>query len=331
MIKDIMNDAYRTLKELFGDRMRTDVFLAPYTTYKIGGPSDLFYEARTKEELIRVIIEAQKLHIPYIVLGGGTNILVSDTGVRGLVVRNMASGIAIKGMKGKVQGTQNASIIYLEADAGVPFNRLVRFTLDEGLRGLEMHLGLPGSVGGAVAMNSKWTHLQGFVGDVVYQAEILTPEGDVRTVDAQYFKFSYGKSILPKSKDILLSVVFALKRDSKEAVWKIANESISYRRETQPQGVSTAGCVFKNISKAEALVANTPNGTMSAGFLLDKSGCKDMHVGDAFVSPVHANFVVNKGKATSSDMIQLIARMKQKVKETFGVTLKEEIQFVGTF
>lgn len=326
-----MNKTYQLLKNQFKDRIKTDVVLAPFTTYKIGGPADLFYEARTKEELIGIITKARQLDIPFFMLGGGTNVLIGDNGFRGLVIRNVASTIIIKGMKGIVQGNRNISTIYVEADAGVPFNRLVRFTLDEGLAGLEMHLGLPGSVGGAVAMNSKWMNPPGFVGDVVYQAEIITPKNEVKRVSPDYFHFSYGKSILPKTGDILLSVVFALRKSTKETVWEIANASVTYRRDTQPQGVCTAGCVFKNISKSEALVAATPDGVTSAGFLLDKSGCKNLRVGDAAVSPVHANFIVNTGHAKASDVVQLIGLMKKNVKKTFGVALKEEIQFIGEF
>lgn len=327
-----MNKGYKRLQEYFKDRIQTDILLAPYTTYKIGGPADLFLEARTKDELVDGVVRARALDIPVFILGGGTNILIGDNGVRGLVIRNLTSTLVVKGMKGVLHsGEHDVRTVYVEADTGVPFNRLVRFTLDEGLSGLEMHLGLPGSVGGAVAMNSKWMHPPGYVGDAVYQADILTVKNERKRVDADYFRFSYGKSAIPKTGDIILSVIFALTKRTKEAVWDIANKSIEYRRTTQPQGVRTAGCAFKNISQSDALVAATPNGTTSAGFLLDKSGCKPLRVGDAMVSPVHANFIVNAGHAKASDVVQLLGQMKRNVKKTFGVTLKEEIQLVGEF
>jgi len=196
---------------------------------------------------------------------------------------------------------------------------------------LEMHLGLPGSVGGAVFMNSKWTHPVGFVGDAVYQAEILTPENERKIVSKTYFKFGYDTSSIQQSKDILLKVVFALQSDTKERLWKIANDSITYRRQTQPQGVSTAGCAFRNISQAEALSVPTPNHTTSAGFLIDHAGLKNARVGDAQISDMHANFIINRGKASSADVVHLIELARNKVKEKFGVTLQEEIIRVGEF
>lgn len=302
--------------------------LGKYTTFKIGGPADYFYDAKTTDDLVGAVISGRSLGLPIFFLGGGTNILIGDRGVRGLVVRNSTRSITLRGAKGDVRNKQT---VFVEADSGVVMNQLVRFTVEEGLAGLEMQLGLPGSVGGAVYMNSKWTHPVGYVGDVVYQAKILTPENEIKVVPKSYFKFAYDTSSIQKTKDIVLSVVFALERSNKDALWKIANKSILYRHETQPQGVHSPGCTFRNISEAEALSVPTPNHTTSAGFLVDHAGCKGMHVGDAWVSDIHANFIVNKGKATASDVVQLIEKIRKKVRDQFGVTLEEEIVKVGEF
>lgn len=238
----------------------------------------------------------------------------------------------IKGMKGRVTaGAAKKRLVFVEADSGMVFNSLVRFTVEEGLAGLEMHLGLPGSVGGAIFMNSKWTHPPGFVGDAVYQAELLTEDNTRVTVPNSYFHFGYDSSSIQKTKDILLKVIFALGADNKDRLWEIANKSIEYRRQTQPQGVKTAGCAFKNISEAEARAVSTPNLTTSAGFLIDHAGLKGASVGDAEISAVHANFIINRGRATASDVVQLLERARGKVKEKFGVTLEEEIIRVGEF
>jgi UDP-N-acetylmuramate dehydrogenase len=165
----------------------------------------------------------------------------------------------------------------------------------------------------------------------VYQAELLTPENKRVTVSNAYFHFGYGKSSVQKTKDIVLAVVFGLLADTKERLWQSADESIRYRRETQPQGVATAGCAFKNISEAQALSVPTPNHTTSAGFLMDNAGLKGMRVGDAEISTVHANFIVNRGHATAADVVQLLELARDKVKEKFGVTLIEEIIRVGEF
>jgi UDP-N-acetylmuramate dehydrogenase len=281
---------------------------------------------------VSAILLGRKRNIPIFLLGGGTNILIGDRGIRGFVIKNSTNTIRIKGMKGTVTGgTAKKGLVFVEADSGVIFNSLVRFTVEEGLAGLEMHLGLPGTVGGAIFMNSKWTHPVGYVGDAVYQAEILTAENQRIIVPKTYFQFGYDTSSIQKTKDIVLKIVFALRADTKERLWQIANESIGYRRETQPQGVFTAGCAFKNISEAEALSVPTPNHTTSAGFLIDHTGLKGQHVGDAYISDVHANFIINRGKASAADVIQLIDLARQKVREKFGVTLREEIIRVGEF
>lgn len=323
---------FEELQKKLGDRVKENEPLGKYTTFKIGGPADYFFDAKTTDEFVAAILLGRSLPVPIFILGGGTNILIGDRGVRGFVIKNSTGAIRMKGIKGTVTGGKaNKGLVFVEAESGVLFNSFVRFTVEEGLAGLEMHLGLPGTVGGAIFMNSKWTHPPAFVGDAVYQAELLTPENERKILPKTYFRFGYDTSSMQKTKDILLAVVFALRVDTKERLWKVANDSIAYRRETQPQGVFTAGCAFRNISQAEALVAGTPNQTTSAGFLIDHAGLKGARAGDAQISGVHANFIVNRGKATAADVVQLIERARAKVKEKFGVVLTEEIIRVGEF
>lgn len=326
-----MNEAFVALKKQLGERVREHEPLARYTTFKIGGPADLFYEAKTKEELVEAIQSARKLNVPVFVLGGGSNLLIGDRGIRGLVVKNLTQAITIRGMKGAVGKGTARRMVFVEADSGVPINKLVRFTIEEGLQGLEMQLGLPGSVGGAVYMNSKWTKPEGYVGDAVYQATIVTHSGDIKTEPQSYFRFAYDSSSVQQTGDTVVSVVFALTQDDKERLWAVANQSIAYRRETQPQGVFSAGCTFKNISHAQALAAGTPDYVTSAGFLVDHAGCKGMREGDAQISPVHANFIINLGKATAADVVKLINMARSRVEKQFGIRLTEEIQRVGEF
>ena len=305
--------------------------MARYATFKVGGPADVFYDAKTKEELVTAVIAARKLGIAVFVLGGGSNILIGDKGIRGLVVKNSTNAIVMRGAKGSYKSGQSTGKVFVEAESGVLINKLVRDTIEEGLGGLQMHLGLPGTVGGAMFMNSKWTKPESYVGDVVYQATILTPTGDMQTVSRDYFYFGYDHSVIQTTGDLVLSVVFALTPTPKETLWAIANQSVAYRRESQPQGVFSPGCTFRNISKAEALSVPTPNHTTSAGFLVDHAGLKGTIVGGAQISPVHANFIINQNHATASDVVQLIEMARAKVKEKFGVTLREEIVRVGEF
>lgn len=322
---------YEILVDALGERVKRDEPLGRFTTFKVGGPADLFYEAKTAGELVLAVQTAYKNKIPLFVLGGGTNILIGDKGIRGLVVKNATQHIAIAGMKGERTQDGSTGLVYVEAESGVIMNKLVRFTVEEGLSGLEMQLGLPGTVGGAVFMNSKWTNPVGYVGDAVHQATIITPAGELMAVPQSYFQFAYDTSSIQKTKDIVVSVVFALKRDDKEKLWRIANESVAYRRQTQPQGISSAGCAFRNITTAEAVAIPTPNNTTSAGFLVDHAGLKGASVGGAQISPVHANFIYNTGKATAADVVALIEKARAQVKERFGVTLEEEIVRVGEF
>ena len=326
-----MQESYQQLKQTLKDRVKEHELLARYTTMKIGGPADLFYEAKTQDELVLAIKEGRRLGVPVFILGGGTNILIGDRGIRGLVIKNSTSSISIRGMKGNIQGGTSKGVVYVEADSGVIMNKLVRFTVDEGLQGLEMQLGLPGTVGGAVFMNSKWTRPEGYVGDVVYQAMILTSDNILKLVPKSYFQFAYDTSILQKTREYVVSVVFSLQHAHKDELWKTANDSIAYRRETQPQGVLSLGCTFRNISRAQAMTLATPNHTTSAGFLVDHAGLKGATEGEAQISDRHANFIINKGKATASDVVKLISRAKEQVKRQFGVELEEEIVRVGEF
>ena len=326
-----MTDIYKKFIEKVGIPVKEQEPLAQYSTYKVGGPADLFIEARSVEDIVMAVATARSFAIPFIILGGGSNILIGDKGFRGLVIRNLTKTIVVRGMKGAISKGISDGSVYIEAESGVSFNALVRYSIEESLGGIEMHLGLPGTVGGAIYMNSKWMKTKSFVGDAVYQATILTPDGTVKKVANDYFHFSYGASTIQKTGDIILSVIFALKRADKETLWKTANESMEYRKSTQPQGVKTAGCVFKNISLTEAAIAGTPNHTTSTGYLIDKSGCKSIAVGGAAVSQIHANFIVNTGSATAADMVQLIETIRGKVKEKFNITLVEEIKRIGEF
>lgn len=326
-----MADIAKQLTKQFGDRLLVNEPMSRHTTFKIGGPADYFFAARTADELAKAASTARQFGIPLFVFGGGSNLLVGDRGIRGLVVRNLTMHIGIKAMKVATHGDVQQKIVFVEADSGVPINKLVRFTLDEGLAGLQMHLGLPGSVGGAVYMNSKWTHPEGYVGDAVYQVRLVNALGEDIVVPQSYFHFAYDTSRLQKTKDTVISVIFSLSAGDKELLWNIADESIGYRRKTQPQGVFSAGCTFRNLSKADAITVSTPNLTTSAGYLVDHAGLKNMSVGDAYISPIHANFIINRGKATASDVVKLIELARETVLQKFGVRLTEEIERVGDF
>lgn len=313
-------------------RVKYDEPLARYTTFKVGGPAQYFFVASSSDQLQLAYKTAHDLNIPVTILGGGSNILISDEGIKGLVVRNEARGIKIVKRLGKIKsGKMNITQVLVEADTGTVINQLVRFTCDEGLSGVEHHLGLPGTIGGALYMNSKWTNPTSYIGDAVYQAKILNPDGTVRLVDQKYFDFAYDYSVLQKTHEIVLSVFFLLQiKDSKD-LWKVAHASMEYRTKTQPMGVQTAGCTFRNIATSDAERIITPNRTKSAGYLIDSVGLKGHQIGNAKISDKHANFILNMGGASASDIKALIDLAVTKVKERYGVTLSTEIVLLGNF
>ncbi len=310
--------------------------LAKYSSFHIGGPADLFFRAKTQEDLILALKSAQDLKLPYFVIGGGTNLLIGDFGFRGLVIKNDASNIRLLGIKGKKTVKSDGlgdSIqkVYLEVDSGVSINRLVRFTLDQGFGGLEYFLGQPGTVGGAVYINAHNMKKKQFFADRIVEAKIMGIDGMKKTIPVNYFRFGYDQSILQETKEIVLSVVIELVRGDKLKLWQEAQATLDYRHTTQPSGVFSSGCTFRNISKSDAVRLATPVFTTSAGFLLEAVGLKGTKKGKAMFSDHHANFIVHQGGATGADVLELIKLGKQKVKDRFNVNLKEEIVLLGEF
>lgn len=325
-----MTDNFAKLREILREKLKENEPLAPYTTFKIGGPARFFFEVQTTEELIKAVVVAQKLKISYFILSGGSNLLVSDDGFDGLIIKNKTDKIRILGYKGSIkQQTSNVKEALVEAESGVLLNRLVRFTLDEGLSGLEYFLGIPGTVGGGIYINAHYKDK--FLGDHLFKAKILTPKGELCEAEQAYFHFGYDRSTLKKSGDILLSAVFKLSgTGEKEKLWQAATEILNERQKSQPQGLPSAGCVFKNITLAQAMRVGTPNHTRSTGFLVEAAGFKGKQIGQAQISPVHANFIVNLGGAKANDVIELMDLVREKVHGKFGITLEEEVVCLGS-
>ncbi len=320
-------------KEIGVNRLRQNEPLSLHTTFKVGGPAKFYVEAQKIEEIVKFVKLAKKLAISYFILGGGSNLVASDQGFDGLVIKNNSRKFEIMKMSGKIKNKKegfglDVDTAFVYAESGVIMNQLVRFTIENGLGGLEYQLGLPGTVGGAVSMNSNFPRKNAYVGDCLYKALILTQEGEAKEVDKDYFKFAYDKSILQKTGEILLWAIFKMKSEDKKMLWERGEEAVKYRSQTQPKGFSS-GCMFKNISVADAMRIPTPNNITSAGFLIDKAGLKGKRIGDAVISDVHANFIINKGQAKGSDIIKLIRLAKEEVKKKFGVELELEVKILG--
>jgi UDP-N-acetylmuramate dehydrogenase len=303
------------MRAAFGDRLRADAPLAALTTFRVGGPAEWLLETRNSDEITTALSIARASGIPVTLLGGGSNVLVADRGVRGLVIRPRA---------GEVQALDAQ---HIRADAAATINGLVRWTINHGRAGLEAWAGTPGTVGGAIVGNA---HFGGrLIGDLVTEVRVIASDGAVADVAAPAMAFGYDRSRLQTTGEVLLSAVFRVSPGEPAALRAIARASLAFRKRTQPLDTPSAGCVFQNPEPGRDAV---PDGIpWSAGALVDRAGLKGASEGGARVSPTHGNFIVNDGGATAGEIRRLIDRCKAAVRDRFGVELREEIVYLGAF
>jgi UDP-N-acetylmuramate dehydrogenase len=300
---------------LGSDRIRRNVALAPYTTFRIGGPADLFYEANTADELAIAITSARRLNIPFFVLGLGANILVGDHGVRGLVIRNAAGHRTIS----------NSG--HLRAESGAVIADLIRQTVAQGWSGLEHFAGIPSTLGGALWQNLHFLspaparERTVFIAEVFESAEVLAADGSRTTLDHDQMRFGYDTSRLHDGEHTVLAATLQLQRGDPDIMHRIVQENLSWRGARHPwlDWYPSAGSIFQ---KLEGL---------GAGRLIDQVGLKGHRHGGAQISPLHANIIVNLGAATAQDVRELIAIAQTAVEQRFGARLTPEIGFVGEF
>jgi UDP-N-acetylmuramate dehydrogenase len=305
------------LRQALGDRARTGEVLAPYTTFRIGGPADLFHEPQSADELANAILAARDLGVPFFLLGLGANILIGDQGFRGLVIRNQARGIEVFPERDQVRA-ESGAVVYPD---------LIDAAIARGLSGLEHYVGIPSTVGGALWQNLHFLSPAParertlFIAEVTREAEILTAEGERRTVGADYFQFGYDTSILHHRPDVVLAATFQLTPDDSERLRRIAEENLDWRRERHPplDTEPSAGSIFKKIEG------------IGAGRLIDQCGLKGTRIGGAMVTHRHANIFINTGGAMAADVRALIAYVQEVVEERTGYRLEPEISFIGEF
>ena len=305
-----MSTLLDTLKQAFPHlEFKAEESLAQHTYFKIGGPAEVFLIVKTSNDLADLAEFAGKNQIKFTVLGGASNVLINDQGLRGLVVKNNTSQVLIK------PGDKPETFI-LEADSGAITNLVVRKALDNSLDGLQLFLGVPGTIGGAVFNNSHF--LKVLIGENILEVECVTRQGEHKTYSKSDMKFAYDYSILHETHDTIIKVRFLLKKGDKTTLEERAKYATTYRATTQPLGIPSSGCMFQN--------AIMPDGSReSAGKLVDMAGLKGLRVGDAVVSDKHANFILNVGKATSEEVDQLVAKVTAAVKDKFGAELKREV------
>ena len=312
-----MSHLAAALEQKFGaDRVLRDVPLAPMTTFKVGGPAEVLVEARSGDEIVDAVKIAGAARARVTVLGGGSNVLVADGGIPGLVIR-------LKG--GEVTAVGDRLV---RADAAVTINGLVRWTINRGLAGLEAWAGTPGTVGGAIYGNAHWKKTN--IGELVESVRLVTREGALLQAPADRMEFDYDYSRLKRTGEIVLWAAFRVTPGADPAALRaVARESLAFRKRTQPLESPSAGCIFMNPDPARDRI---PEGIPpSAGALVDRAGLKGAALHGARVSPTHANFIINDGSATAADIHALVEQCRSAVKDRFGVTLQNEIIYLGDF
>jgi UDP-N-acetylmuramate dehydrogenase len=286
-----------------------NVLLKDYTTFKIGGPAKYFFVAKSKEDLIKAIEISKKNKLPIFILGGGSNILFSDKGFCGLVIKLEISGIEF---------SKNKVVV----GSGVKLSNFANIVSKNGFSGFEWAVGIPSAtVGGSIFGNAQAFGFK--ISDTVESVEVL----NLKTLKIQKFskqqcKFSLKNSIFKKNKNfVILSIIFKLKKGDKEEIKNKIHEFLKYRKKCHPIEFFSAGSVFVNPEKKKEMI--------SVGYLIEKIGLKEKKIGNAQISEKHANFIINLGNAKSKDVEALIKLAKQKVKKNFNINLETEIQIVN--
>lgn len=276
-----------------------------HTSFRAGGPADWFVVPETAEELKKAVSECKAANVPWYVIGNGSNLLVGDLGYRGVIISTERL------LELSIEGNT------VTAGAGVLLSKLANAACREGLSGLEFAAGIPGSVGGAVVMNAGAYGSE--VKNVLLWADVLAEDGSVKRLSNEELELGYRKSCIEANGYLVLGAAFSLEKGNEEDIRGKMDELAAKRKEKQPLEYPSAGSTFKR-----------PDGYF-AGKLIEDAGLKGFSVGGAAVSEKHAGFVINKDNASAADILMLCEAVKQKVKETSGVSMELEVKLLGEF
>jgi UDP-N-acetylmuramate dehydrogenase len=293
--------------------LRFEELLSRHTTFKIGGACSIWFKPRDPLDLRRFLLFLKKNNLPFFVIGEGSNILAMDGPIK-------RAAISLSSQKFRGIFAQGR---FLEADGGVLLIRLLRACLRHRLSGCEFLSGIPGTVGGAVAMNAGTASGEGTnsIGDLIEEVEVMDREGRIRKLKRESLNFGYRSSNLEGL--VVLKARFALERQPRYKILKNIEKFLSYKRDTQDLGLPCAGCIFKN--------PTLPSGKQTlpaAGWLIDKCGLKGLRLGKAAISTRHANFIVNSGRAKAQDVLGLMRLIQEKVRDRFKIELEPEIKII---
>ena len=284
-----------------------NILLKDYTSFKIGGPAKYFFKVKTRQDLIKKIQMAKELNLPFFILGGGSNLLVSDDGYEGIVIKMEESNISCQ---------INLPEHKITAQAGMKLADLVKFSVEKNLTGLEWAVGIPGTVGGAIRGS-----IQAFkksISETIESVEALdVSKLEVKSYKTKDCKFDYKESIFKENKNlIILSCVFKLEKGNKEEIKKKIEYFLDYRKKNHPLDFPSAGSIFKNLEDKKVWE------------LIKECGLEGKRIGNAQISKKHSNFIINLGNASSKDVLDLINLAKKQVKNKFGIEIEEEIFYL---
>lgn len=317
-------DGLEALKTHFGSALKDEEILAPFTSFKIGGPASWYLAVHHLAVLETAVTLALHSKIPYFILGRGSNVLISDNGFKGFVIHNRTRRIKVHGER-------------ITADSGIHLGMLSNTAKEHRLTGLEFAAGIPGSLGGAIRGNAGACGQE--MKDVLTTVAVIDEKGKIRKRSNSSCNFRYRESIFKQNREVILEADFILQRSTKEMITKKVNTVIQKKRFEQEFESPSAGCIFKNpkvpfsIQELESRGIDpsrvNEKGEIPASYLIDTLGLKGRTIGKIMVSRIHANFIINLGHGRAEDVIMLIGMIKHKVRNAYGVQLQEEIQYVG--
>jgi UDP-N-acetylmuramate dehydrogenase len=310
--------------------IKKNVPLKNYTTFKIGGAAEYFFIAKHEKDVMKAVKVAKSLKIPVFTFGGGSNLLVSENGISGLVVR-------MQSFEKTFSVKKKGDTILVQAPGGVPMKHVVSFAVAKGFKGLEWAGGLPGTFGGAIRGNAG--AFGGEMKDSIEKVRALTNDFKIRTFSHRDCQFAYRTSIFKKKNWVALSATINLKKGDKKALKETMNSRIAYRNEKHPLEFPNAGSVFKNVDFKALIpkfqeqfadkVKQDPFPIVPAAWFIIGAGLAGKQIGQAQISKKHSNYIVNLGGAKATDVLELIKLAQREVKRAYGVELEPEVQFVG--
>lgn len=308
----------RWLTDFFGENVKFEEPMSGHTSLRIGGPAEAYVTPESVDALKTLVAWAWRNRVPCLVSGDGTNLLVGDGGIRGVVI------VLSKYLKKISLGAETEKGVVVTAMAGARMQALCRFAIDGGLAGLNFALGIPGTVGGGIMMNAGTSGT--WMESVLNGVKVVLPDGELTKIERKRLDFSYrglswnvGENQKYRERIVVVEGTFLLRRSDPRELKQQAEEILGARRRTQPLELPSAGCFFKN-----------PPSGKSAGELIDLAGLKGTSIGGAQVSTKHANFLVNTGRASAADFLALMETVRKTVFEKFGIDLQREVKIVGT-